>query len=357
MNKSSIGVAAAITVFLMPIVILLGIPVLLGGSPATASDCKVPSASLSGSKTPGAVGSFSGEQLDNAAAIMKAAKTLGLPAAAQLIGMQAAIGESTLRVIDSGDAAGPDSRGLFQQRANGAWGSYADRMNPTISATNFFKALQNVPGWEELDPSLAIHRVQRNDNPNHYTQFRAQAAEVVKALGGESTAGIDASGTCPAAGNAVVGDLAGKWVHPLPGSTFTSGYGPRPTPAGTINFGDFHYGVDFATPGNPGTIVAVTDMKIVKTRELDGSFGTGVTGVTLDGKLTIGFYHMKAGSLKVKQGDTVAAGTPLGTEGGTGNVTGPHLHMEFFQGSFDNPYVPKDPTVDPMPILKQKGVL
>jgi len=31
--------------------------------------------------------------------------------------------------------------------------------------------------------------------------------------------------------------------------------------------------------------------------------------------------------------------------------------MEFFQGSFDNPYVPKDPTVDPMPILKQKGVL
>ncbi len=358
MNKGSAGAAVAVGVFLMPIFLVLGIVVFLGGAPATAAgSCDAPAASTDASKTAGKVAGFSGKQLENAAAIMKAAKDLSLPAAAQLLGVQAAIGESTLNILDYGDVAGPDSRGLFQQRDNGAWGTLAERMNATASATNFFKALQKVDGWEQLEPSTAIHRVQRNDNPNHYTQFRAQAAEVVKALGGESTAGIDASGTCPAAGNAVVGDLAGKWVHPLPGSTFTSGYGPRPTPAGTINFGDFHYGVDFATPGNPGTIVAVTDMKIVKTRELDGSFGTGVTGVTLDGKLTIGFYHMKAGSLKVKQGDTVAAGTPLGTEGGTGNVTGPHLHMEFFQGSFDNPYVPKDPTVDPMPILKQKGVL
>ena len=66
-----------------------------------------------------------------------------------------ALGESGLRVLDYGDGPGPDSRGLFQQRDNGAWGSYEDRMDPTISATNFIKALQAVPGWEQLEPTIA----------------------------------------------------------------------------------------------------------------------------------------------------------------------------------------------------------
>jgi murein DD-endopeptidase MepM/ murein hydrolase activator NlpD len=357
-SKSSVGVTAAIGVFLLPLFVLLGIPVFLGNSPANASDCKAP-ASVGGAKVPGSVGAFSRVQLENAAAIMKAAKSLGLPAAAQLLGVQAAIGESTLRVIDYGDGAGPDSRGLFQQRANGAWGSYSDRMDPTISATNFFKALQNVPGWEDLEPSIAIHRVQRNDNPNHYTQFRGPAAEIVKALGGETAAGIDASGACPAAGGSVVGQLAGRWVAPMEGAVMSSGYGPRPAPPGTAGgvLANFHYGIDFVHPGGPGTIVAVTDMKIVKVRNLDGLFGTGVTGQTMDGKLTIGMYHMEAGSVRVKEGDVVSAGTPLGTEGATGNVTGRHLHMEFFPGALPNPMVPINATTDPGPILKEKGVL
>ncbi len=42
------------------------------------------------------------------------------PVSTQILGVQAAIGESTLRVIDFGDGAGPDSRRLFQQRDNGA---------------------------------------------------------------------------------------------------------------------------------------------------------------------------------------------------------------------------------------------
>ena len=182
-----------------------------------------------------------------------------------------------------------------------------------------------------------------------------------KALGGEAAAGVDASGICPADGNHVVGDLAGKWVAPLPGSAMTSGYGAREAPAGTSTAGgvlaNFHYGIDFSTPGHAGTIVALTDMKIVKVRNLDGTFGTGVTGQTTDGKLTIGMYHMEAGSVKVKEGDTVAAGTPLGTEGATGNVTGRHLHIEFFAGALPNPMVPVNPTIDPTSILKEKGLL
>jgi murein DD-endopeptidase MepM/ murein hydrolase activator NlpD len=334
-----------------------------GGTPAQAAvSCAAlgTSAVSTGKPIPGgSVAGFDAEQMKNAAAIMKAASDLGLPVAAQLIGVQASIGESTLRVIGYGDAVGPDSRGLFQQRDNGAWGSYQERMDPHISATNFFKALQRVEGWETLEPTIAIHRTQRNADPNHYTKFRAQATEVVKALGGEAAAGVDASGTCPADGNQVVGDLAGKWAEPLQGAAMTSGYGPRPAPAGTVGgvLADFHYGIDFATPGHAGTIVAITDMKIVKVRNLDGTFGTGVTGQTTDGKLTIGMYHMEAGSVKVKEGDTVAAGTPLGTEGATGNVSGRHLHTEFFAGALPNPMVPINPTIDPTPILKEKGIL
>lgn len=357
MKQSSSGVALAAGAFLLAPVLIVVLFLGAGGAKA-AESCGVTGSSVAPGSVPAKAGAFSGKQLENAAAIMKAAKDLGLPAAAQILGVQAAIGESTLNVIDFGDVAGPDSRGLFQQRANGAWGSYTDRMDPYISAANFFKALGKVPGWEQLEPSTAIHRVQGNAVDDHYAQFRAPAAGVVKTLGGDSAAGIDASGACPGTGGAVIGELSGKWVHPLPGAAMSSGYGPRPAPAGTAGgfLANFHYGIDFSTPGGAGTDVAVTDMKIVKVRNLDGMFGTGVTGQTTDGKLTISYYHMAAGSLKVKEGDVVAAGTPLGTEGATGNVTGRHTHIEFFPGALSNPMVPVNQTVDPGPILKAQGV-
>ena len=332
-----------------------------GGTPAqAAASCAAPGTSAVSTVQPvpgSSVAGFDAAQMKNAAAIMKAASDLGLPVAAQLIGVQAAIGESTLRVIDFGDSAGPDSRGLFQQRDS--WGPYADRMDPAKSSALFFKALQRVEGWESLEPTIAINRTQRNADPNHYTQFRAKATEIVKALGGEAAALVDPSGVCPGEGNQIVGDLAGKWVQALPDAVMTSGYGPRPAPPGTAGgvLANFHYGIDFSTPGQAGTILAITDMKIVKIRNLEGMFGTGVTGQTLDGKLTIGMYHMEAGSLKVKEGDTVAAGTPLGTEGATGNVSGRHLHMEFYAGALPNPMIPINATIDPTPILKEKGIL
>jgi 3-methyladenine DNA glycosylase AlkD len=93
-----------------------------------------------------------------------------------------AIGESNLRVLNYGDAAGADSRGLFQQRDNGAWGTLADRMNPFVSATHFYESLVNVDNWATLDPSLAAHRVQANSDPAYYDPFWPQAQEIVTAL-------------------------------------------------------------------------------------------------------------------------------------------------------------------------------
>lgn len=130
-----------------------------------------------------ATGGFNAAQLSNTKAIVDAAKALGMDGKAARIGVITAVGESDLTVIDHGDTAGPDSRGLFQQRDNGAWGSYADRMDPHTSATNFFKALARVAGWASLTETEAIHRVQRNADPLHYSRFVARGDAAIKAAG------------------------------------------------------------------------------------------------------------------------------------------------------------------------------
>lgn len=134
------------------------------------------------SQLPTKVGAYQGEQVLNAAYVIKAGQALNLDAKSITIGVMTAMGESSLRVLDYGDGVGPDSRGLFQQRANGAWGSYTDRMDPTISSTNFFKALMKVPNYLSLEPTIAAHKTQANADPYYYTPFWAPAVEMVSVL-------------------------------------------------------------------------------------------------------------------------------------------------------------------------------
>jgi hypothetical protein len=186
---------------LAPVGLVLSIILFGGGTQAAADVCSPAGSSVSvdANQLPRvAVAGYEGEQLKNAALIINAGKALGLSARGQTIGVMTAMGESGLRVLDHGDEPGPDSRGLFQQRDNGAWGTYQDRMKPTASASNFFKALQKINGWEQLEPTAAAHRVQRNADPFHYQPYWAAAVEVVAALGdvkitdarGESSCGI-----------------------------------------------------------------------------------------------------------------------------------------------------------------------
>lgn len=135
----------------------------------------------------GPVAGFAGEQLVNAAHIMAAAASLGLTVRDQQIGVMTAIGESTLLVLDYGDTAGPDSRGLFQQRDNGAWGTYEERMDPYLSALSFFRVLAELPGRDSMEPTLVANAVQRNADPYHYQRFWDPAGEIVQALAGVRT--------------------------------------------------------------------------------------------------------------------------------------------------------------------------
>lgn len=159
------------------------------------------------------VGRYTGEQIVNAAHIIKAGQAMSLDARTITIGVMTAMGESSLINIAHGDAVGPDSRGLFQQRDNGAWGTLADRMNPTIASTNFFKALTAVPNYLTLEPTIAAHKTQRNADPYHYAQFWADAVLVVATLTEDPTL-LD---SLPTAGTVTGCETGGPAPAPAPG--------------------------------------------------------------------------------------------------------------------------------------------
>ncbi|MDF2508450.1 MAG: hypothetical protein K0Q52_2309 [Microbacterium sp.] len=133
---------------------------------------------------------WSGEQLENAAVIVRTAAGLGFPREGQILGVMTAMGESSLRNIDYGDwetsgFTNPDgsrtsSIGLFQQQD--WWGSVEQRMDPATAATLFFDRLGRLPDWQSMEPSHAIHRVQINMDRDYYSRFQADATAVVDAL-------------------------------------------------------------------------------------------------------------------------------------------------------------------------------
>lgn len=253
------------------------------------------------------VGAFQGEQLSNAAYIMNAASELGLQRNAQVIGVMTAIGESSLRVLDKGDAVGPDSRGLFQQRDNGAWGSYEDRMDPTISSTNFFKALMGVEGWEALEPTLAIHKVQRNADPYHYEKFFDDADAIVTALDGDGSGGA--------------GCTSGDVVPPLsPGYNMTSDYGPRDRPVAGAS--SWHPAIDLQHWPNPcgDQIYAITDGTVTYVG------GYQVTIKAPEG-YDVSYLHMKLSDVSVSVGDVVTPNQPIALVGSEGPSSGCHLDL------------------------------
>lgn len=175
-----------------PIIAVGGIPHSNQGAGVDPS-CGGGSADVIAAGTHAPIGRFDGDQLKNAAAIINAGDAVGVPGYGINIGVMTAIGESGLRVLGDGDTAGPDSRGLFQQRDS--WGPLAVRMDPTGSATLFFQRLLTVPGWQGMTPTQAAHAVQINANPNYYTQYWTAAQSVVAGLTNGTGGGCEAIAT------------------------------------------------------------------------------------------------------------------------------------------------------------------
>lgn len=95
-----------------------------------------------------------------------------------------------------------------------------------------------------------------------------------------------------------------------------------------------HTGLDFAAPS--GTPIHAIAGGVVTSVGYDGSYGNK-TVVTLEDGTELWYCHQT--SYAVTTGDDVTAGEVIGSVGSTGNVTGPHVHIEVRPGAGD----PVDP--------------
>ncbi|GAA1132864.1 hypothetical protein [Citricoccus alkalitolerans] len=132
------------------------------------------------------------DQAANAALISAVSLDRGLPARAASIGIATGFQESKLRNIDYGDDAGPDSRGLFQQRPSQGWGSEEQVMDPVYAANRFYQELEElVPDFENLDITVAAQRVQRSAFPDAYADHEPEGRAYASALTGHSPAALN----------------------------------------------------------------------------------------------------------------------------------------------------------------------
>ncbi|WFE29039.1 hypothetical protein O7623_07610 [Solwaraspora sp. WMMD791] len=165
--------------------------------PDLATESPAPAESPTAEPTPTTVAPVAGlsqVQMDNATMIVDAGLALQMPRRAMVIAVATAMQESTLlnrasevlpeskNYPHQGTGWDHDSVGLFQQRTSTGWGAVADLMNPTYAATQFYLALQRVPGWEQLRLTEAAQAVQVSAYPEHYAKHETAADAVVTAV-------------------------------------------------------------------------------------------------------------------------------------------------------------------------------
>lgn len=252
-------------------------------------------------------------------------------------------GGSVWDIDDALDANGRYMRDLVKQVAPYAK-SEEDKVKLSLAAYNAgpgaVAKYKGVPPYEETQNYVA--KITRNAQVNYVKDCK------------------------PPVQNASAIDLGpGEWTNPLPGSHLTSGFGSRPCPLSSCAgkpYLMFHEGIDIA--GGDDHFYAPTDMKITYvgkgiTDPLWRFYGEYIYAVQVDEPhLVFEFHEAELGSLKVMQGQTVKAGTPLGKPGATGNSSGIHLHFQINRPGTNvtGPTVQNGKSMDPMRFLREKGV-
>ncbi len=128
-----------------------------------------------------------------------------------------------------------------------------------------------------------------------------------------------------------------EWSLPLAGYRLTAEFGDYGL------WATYHTGLDFAA--DTGTPILSVANGTVTSTGYDGAYGNK-TVVTHDDGTEVWYCHQT--TIDVNVGDTVSSGQSIGTVGSTGNVTGPHLHLEVRPGGGD--------PVDPYSALQVHGL-
>jgi murein DD-endopeptidase MepM/ murein hydrolase activator NlpD len=106
----------------------------------------------------------------------------------------------------------------------------------------------------------------------------------------------------------------------------------------------YHTGLDFAAP--TGTLIKAIHSGTITEAGWAGAYGYR-TILTLDDGTELWFCHQS--SISVSVGQKVATGDVIGRVGATGNVTGPHVHLEVHPDG-------QATGIDPMAWLHSKGI-
>lgn len=181
---------------------ILGLAGIIGsttdnGSSDTSGLCAATGAHGSAGSIPGGNAADRKGQIAIAKQIDEGVKELGFSGQASRIVIIAAMGESTLSNISYGDdihgVRNPDgtltsSIGILQQQE--WWGTKEERMSPKTAAQLFILGakrqgggLADVTGWQNMGESAAIHAVQGNADPSHYTRSISYADGIIKEAG------------------------------------------------------------------------------------------------------------------------------------------------------------------------------
>lgn len=126
-----------------------------------------------------------------------------------------------------------------------------------------------------------------------------------------------------------------RWVMPVTGATFTSGFGWR--------WGRLHAGNDFACP--VGTHVAAMSSGTVITTGWENGYGNMVSIRYWDGTVSV-YAHLS--QIITSVGAAVTPGQLVALSGNTGHSTGPHLHLEIHPNG--------GPAINPAPWLHDHGL-
>jgi hypothetical protein len=131
----------------------------------------------------GQVSRLNPDQRGIAAQIIQIGKQRQLPPLAWQTAIQAGMQESSLTNVTHGDAAGPDSRGIFQMRFTMGWGTEAQLLDPVYEINKFYDVLTKIPNWQQMRPGDAAQSVERSAFPDAYDKWEAMAADLIKTVG------------------------------------------------------------------------------------------------------------------------------------------------------------------------------
>lgn len=133
---------------------------------------------------------------------------------------------------------------------------------------------------------------------------------------------------------------ANEWVMPLERYRLSARFGQ----AGSLWSSGRHTGIDLSAPtGTP--LVAMQDAVVVSTGYA-GAYGNRTVLRLADGRE---LWYAHQSRIEVQAGQVVRKGDRIGAVGATGNVTGPHLHLELHPGDGAD-------AIDPLPVMADHGL-